>query len=269
MPARDRPLIGLYCCVSVTGMRMLDQISVVIITKNAANTLAETLQSTRNFNEVVIFDNGSSDATADIASAFDNVSLHQGEFIGFGPTKEHAVSLARHDWVLSLDADETVSAELEQFLRSWKPVDENCVGIIRRDNYLMGKLVDKGGWGADHLVRLFNRKTHHFNDKAVHESVPLTKWSNPERMPYPIRHNAVQHLGQFLIKIDRYSEIHREIGTKTFHPALITLRSLHAFIRSYVFKGGMFAGWRGLVIAWNEANGVFYKYIKVYADQHL
>jgi hypothetical protein len=102
----------------------------------------------------------------------------------------------------------------------------------------------------------------------VHESVPLTASSQPERLPFPIEHNAVQHLGQFLTKIDRYSEVHRQIGTKTFHPFLITLRSLHAFIRSYVFKGGMFAGWRGLVIAWNESNGVFYKYIKTYADQH-
>ena len=79
----------------------------------------------------------------------------------------------------------------------------------------------------------------------------------------------MQQLGQFLIKIDRYSEIHRLQKTRTFHPLLITLRSVFAFIRSYVFKGGMFAGWRGLVIAWNEANGVFYKYMKPYADQHL
>ena len=188
--------------------------------------------------------------------------------MGFGPTKNHAVSLARNDWVLSLDADEEVSSELRRFLEQWKPVSDDCVGVIRRDNYLMGKLVDKGGWGADWLVRLFNRNVHRFNDNPVHESVQLSATTVQERIPLPIRHNAVQHLGQFLEKIDKYSEIRRQTSNKTMHPALIALRSIFAFFRSYIIKGGLLAGWRGLVIAWNEANGVFFKYMKIYADRH-
>jgi glycosyltransferase involved in cell wall biosynthesis len=238
---------------------MLDQISVVIITRDAAATFADTLKSTRGFGEVVVYDNGSNDATIEIAQAHENVSLHQGNFMGFGPTKNHAVSLAKNDWVLSLDADEAISSELRQFLERWVPESSHCVGLIRRDNYLMGKLVDKGGWGADWLVRLFNRKEH---------LVQLSATTVQERIPLPIRHNAVQHLGQFLEKIDKYSEIRRQTSNKTMHPALIALRSIFAFFRSYIIKGGLLAGWRGLVIAWNEANGVFFKYMKIYADRH-
>lgn len=248
---------------------MLDQISVVLITKNAADTLADTLKSTSGFTEVVVYDNGSDDATLEIAQQHENVSLHRGEFMGFGPTKNYAVALATNDWVLSLDADERISSELERYLQQWRPSSDNCVGIIRRDNYLMGRLVTKGGWGSDWLLRLFNRKAHRFDDKAVHERVPLTATSKPEKIPYPIEHNAIRHLGQFLVKIDRYSEIHRQTNNKTIHPALIFLRGLLAFFKSYVIKGGLFAGWRGLVIAWNDANGVFYKYMKVYADRNL
>ena len=51
------------------------------------------------------------------------------------------------------------------------------------------------------------------------------------------------------------------------HPALIVLRSFFAFFRSYILRAGVLAGWRGLVIAWNESNGVFFKYMKIYADQ--
>ena len=247
---------------------MLDQISVVIITRDAAATLADTLKSTRDFAEVVVYDNGSDDATIDIAQAYENVSLHQGDFMGFGPTKNHAVALAKNEWVLSLDADEAVSSKLKQFLEQWKPGSDDCVGVIRRDNYLMGKLVDKGGWGADWLVRLFNRNVHRFNDNAVHESVQLSATSVQEKIPAPIRHNAVQHLGQFLQKIDKYSEIRRQTSSKTMHPALIVLRSFFAFFRSYILRAGVLAGWRGLVIAWNESNGVFYKYMKIYADRH-
>jgi hypothetical protein len=98
--------------------------------------------------------------------------------------------------------------------------------------------------------------------------VQLSATTVQERIPLPIRHNAVQHLGQFLEKIDKYSEIRRQTSNKTMHPALIALRSIFAFFRSYIIKGGLLAGWRGLVIAWNEANGVFFKYMKIYADRH-
>lgn len=248
---------------------MLDRISVVIITRNAAVTLADTLESTLGFAEVVVYDNGSDDATLQIARSYENVALHQGDFMGFGPTKNHAVSLASNDWVLSLDADEDVSPKLRDFLQQWTPESDNHVGVVRRDNYLMGKLVDKGGWGADWLVRLFNRNVHRFNDNAVHESVVTSATSVKERIPFPIKHNAVQHLGQFLAKIDTYSEIRRQTRDKTLHPFLIALRSFFAFFRSYILKGGILAGWRGLVIAWNASNGVFFKYMKVYADRNL
>lgn len=248
---------------------MPDHISVVIITRDAGATLRDTLDSTSTFGDVVVYDNGSSDDTLEIAAGYPNVTIHRGDFMGFGPTRNHALSLAKNDWVLSLDADEVLSPELCGYLETWRPEDEFTVGLIRRDNFLMGRHVDKGGWGADWLARLFNRREHRFNNLKVHEKLELNDGSIEEKLPYPMRHNAVQHLGQFLTKIDRYSEIHREQKTRTFHPLLITLRSFFAFIRSYVFKGGMFAGWRGLVIAWNEANGVFYKYMKPYADQHL
>lgn len=248
---------------------MLDQISIVVITKNAADTLAATLDSTTGFAEVVVYDNGSNDATREIARSYDNVSLVEGDFFGFGPTKNHAISLASNDWVLSLDADEKLSPDLVNYLRKWQPASINSAGIIRRDNYMMGQLVDKGGWGADWLLRLFNRNTHQFDDKLAHERVPQTEISIAERIPYPIEHNAVRHLGEFLVKIDRYSEVHRETNNRVIHPALIFIRGMLAFVKSYVVKGGMFAGWRGLVIAWNDANGVFFKYMKIYADRHL
>ena len=91
---------------------MLDQISIVIITKNSAPTLQKTLDSVLEYNEVVIYDNGSEDETLAIVANFNNVSLYRGSFMDFGPTKNHAVGLARHDWVFSLDSDETITPEL-------------------------------------------------------------------------------------------------------------------------------------------------------------
>ena len=130
----------------------------------------------------------------------------------------------------------------------------------------MGKYIRRGGWGNDWLLRVFNRTTHQFNNAPVHEKVPTTKQSIKEELPCPIEHNAVQNIGQFLIKVDRYTEIRSKENRKTFHPFLIVLRSLFAFFKSYILRAGFAEGWRGLIIAWNDSNGVFYKYMKRYVD---
>ncbi|OED35681.1 hypothetical protein AB833_29435 [Chromatiales bacterium (ex Bugula neritina AB1)] len=246
---------------------MFDQISVVIICKNSAKTLARTLESVSAFSEVVVYDNGSTDKTPEIAKLYSNVCLYQGEFEGFGKTKQKAVNAATHDWVLSLDADECISGHLLEELRSWQPGSHNIAGWILRDNYLMGRHAGHGSWARDWLLRLFNRKAHGFNDSPVHEKVIAYSDSQKKYFRGTIKHNAVQELGQFLVKIDRYTEIRRKESSKTFHPTIIVLRSLIAFIKGYIIRCGFLDGWRGLVIAWNDANGTFYKYIKRYADR--
>ena len=258
------PIIPVSCLSE--AIAMLNQISIVIITKNASSTLKKTLESVKKFGEVVIYDNGSKDDTLNIARQFKNVTLHQGEFMGFGPTKNHAVSLAKHDWVFSLDSDETVTPQLTEYLHLWQPDSDNVAGLVLRKNFFMGRYVKRGGWGNDWLLRIFNRNTHRFNEAPVHETVLKSNHSIEQKLPSPIEHNAVQDIGQFLTKIDRYTEIRRGQSDETFRPWIIVLRSLFAFFRSYILRAGIVEGWRGLVIAWNEENGVFYKYMKRYVD---
>lgn len=246
-------------------MQQIEHISVVMICKNAAATIAGSLNSLTAFKEVVIYDNGSTDDTLAIIANYDNVKLVRGDFMGFGKTKAYAVTLASNDWVFSLDADESISKELLNFLEhNWHDKDELTVGKVIRHNYLMGAWVKHGGWGDDWLVRLFNRKQHQFNDAPVHEQVQLQQKTRVLPINLPIVHNAVQNIGQFLHKINTYSEIRSNQQQQPKSLFLIVLRSLFAFIKSYVIKRGFLAGWRGVLIAWNQANGVFYKYMKAY-----
>ena len=76
-------------------------------------------------------------------------------------------------------------------------------------------------------------------------------------------------VSQFLQKIDRYTEIRRESKGRTYPAWIVVIKSAFAFLRSYVLQLGFLAGWRGLVIAWSNANGVFYKYIKLLADRRV
>ena len=247
---------------------MIDRISVVIIVKNGGATLRATLDSLLGFKEVVLYDNGSTDDTLSIAVGYANVVVHEGLFHGFGKTKQTAVELASNDWVLSLDADERVSSDLVRYLSSWD-VQQNPsnVGELTRHNYLMGERVKYGGWGNDRLIRLFNRTKFNFNDNDVHESVDIGQSSVVIKIPNPIHHNAVQKISQFLEKVNLYTEIRRETSTKTYLPVIIFSKAIWRFFESYFLRVGFLSGWRGLVVAWSKSNEVFFKYIKIYADQ--
>ena len=242
-------------------------VSVVIITRNAASTLKTTLDAVQCFENVVIYDNGSNDDTCRIAASYPNVCLYQGDFLGFGPTKRHAVSLARHDWILSLDADEAPSSALIASIISWVSSASYCdLGEVLRENWMMGRPVRYSGWGNDWLIRLFNRCSHNFNDAMVHEAISVSSISRVQRLSGTIKHTAVTDLSQFLEKINRYSNIRAESGKLKHHSvSAIFCKAVFAFLRTYLLQQGWRDGWRGVVISVSNANGVFWKYIKSFA----
>lgn len=248
---------------------MIEHISIVIITRNAADTLTATLDSVRDFKHVVVWDNASEDGTLDLLGDYPNVELHQAEFLGFGPSKNAAADCALTDWVFSLDADEQLDDNLVTALRQWTGDDVHAVGEILRENQLMGRTVRRGGWGDDRLVRLFHRRHHRFTDAAVHEKVATTSRTRVVRLAGHLKHDAVRHLGQFLQKVDRYTEIRRETHTRTYPVPIIVAKAMFAFVRSYFMELGVLAGWRGVAIAWSNANGTFYKYMKILADKKV
>lgn len=245
----------------------LTHITPVIIVRDGAATLAGTLDSLRQFDEVLVFDNGSTDGTRDLARAYANVRLEEGEFVGFGPTKNKAVSLARTDWILSLDSDEAPDAALLQALDQARLDDPNVAYAVNRHNFLMGRRVRHAGWGQDWLVRLYNRQRHRFNDAMVHELVELNRDSQARRLDGALEHQAVTQIGQFLVKIDRYSELRRQNASRVYPAWLVCLKTLWSFLHTYFVRLGFLDGWRGLLIAVCDANGTFFKYIKPYADR--
>ena len=244
----------------------LKDISAVMITRNAEAVLAGALDSLRDFAEVIIYDNGSTDGTLALAGRYPNARVHTGPFLGFGPSRNRAAELATNDWVFAIDADERLSPELADTLERLALDDSRQAFAVLRRNYMMGRAVDRGGWGSDWLVRLYHRGTQRYDDAMVHEKVKLRTGARVVQVPGALEHEAVRDIGQMLDKVNRYSEIRRKTIKRAPAPGLIVLRAFWAFLRSYALKGGFLAGWRGVVIAWSNANGVFYKYMKAYAD---
>ena len=242
----------------------MTDISVVMITKNAERKLELCLASLSSFPEVIIYDNGSTDSTLGIAAKFANVKVFEGKFFGFGETKKYASTLASHDWVFSLDADEVVSAELAKELQRTN-LDKQVCYQVRRDNYYRGKHIKCCGWYPEYIVRLYHREATNFSHAKVHESIE-TKGFNIKKLQAPIEHYSFDSVADFLVKIQSYSDIYANEmqGKKQVSVLAGVGRGLFAFIKSYFFRRGIFCGFEGLVIAFFHGLGTTVKYLKLH-----
>lgn len=235
-------------------------ISVCILTKNCADTLAETLAAVARFPEVIVLDNGSTDDTIAIAKQFRNVQVHTSPFIGFGPLRNAAAKLAKNDWILALDSDEVPSPPLLEELLALQP-DPRFAYAIRRHNFYNGKWIRGCGWDPEWVARLYNRGKHQYSQSAVHEYLVA---ENPIRLRGPILHTPYRTTGQFLQKMQHYSALFAEQnkGKKSsFSKAL--LHGFFAFFRSYFLKKGWLCGSEGFIISVYNGNSAFYKYLKL------
>ena len=141
--------------------------SIVIICKNEAHIIGRTLQSLQGLtDDIVVFDNGSTDGTQELVKK-SNARLIEGAWEGYGKTKRKATSLAKYDWILSLDADEAVDEELKNSLLQLDLSDERIVYDISFRNFLGNKYLRYGEWGGDHHIRMFNRRHVNYNEADI------------------------------------------------------------------------------------------------------
>jgi len=243
---------------------MLKKISVVMIVKNGEKTIKKILQSLKDFEDIVVYDNGSNDKTLSIVKEFSNVNLVQGEFLGFGKTKQKAVGFAKNDWILILDCDEMPDNELIQTLKT-KKLDENCVYLLNFNGYYKNRQVKYCGWSNQKIKRLFNKKITSFDDKEVHEGIIDTNLKK-EVLNGNVLHFSYHNLSDFIIKANRYAVLYAKNnkGKKSSSPLLAFLNGIFCFIKTYFFKRGFLDGYVGLAVAFSHMTTNFFKYLMLY-----
>jgi len=239
-------------------------ISAVVLSKNSEKTIRKTLESLKGFDDVVVYDNGSDDLTMKIAQEYSNVNLVQGEFKGFGWTKNNAASFAKHDWILIIDSDEVVDLELLEILKT-KVLDEKCVYKLNFKAFYKEIQVKYCGWNNQKIKRLYNKRLTHYNKNDVHEDI-ITDDFRIEELKGNVEHYSYHSISQFLIKADHYSTLFAQnnVGKKKSSPIKAYFNGFYSFIRTYIFKRGFLDGYVGLVIAFSHMVTNFYKYIKLY-----
>jgi glycosyltransferase involved in cell wall biosynthesis len=255
---------------------MQQTLSVAIITKNEESNLARTLASVGFADQVVVLDSGSTDRTVEIARAAKAVVFEE-PWRGFAAAKNEAIAKCTGAWVLSLDADEELTPELQTeirtLLRSDPPADAY---FIRRRNLFLGRWIKHGGFYPDPKLRLFRRATARFattlkfEERPVHETISFD--GKTGTLEHDLIHHAYPTLENYLEHMDRYSTLGSELlvsmgKVSRSWPAFVgnvVLVPKLTFLWNYIFRLGFLDGREGLLLHLNQAAYTSWKYAKAW-----
>ena len=238
-------------------------LSVIIVAKNEAHNIVDCVHSCSFADEILVFDSGSIDGTVDLARQA-GAKVIETDWPGYGPQQQRGIAAASGEWVLSLDADERISPELQQeILQSIaRPLADGY--RLPRLSTFCGQFIHHSGWRPDYTLRLVRRQKAGFTDHFLHAH--MTVQGSQADLQHPIIHYSYRDLRDVLDKLDRYSSgnaldmAKRSLPSKGLGQALS--HGIWAFIRTYVLRAGFLDGSAGLMLAIYNAECTYYKYLK-------
>lgn len=240
-------------------------LSVIIITKNAAEHLERCLCSISWVDEIIVLDSGSTDKTVEICQQFPVKIYHNADWQGFGVQKNRALQYATGDWVLSLDADEEVTPELRQALQHSMLQTEYSAFAINRLSRYCGRWIWHGGWHPDYVVRLFKRGCAQFSTDLVHEQLQVIE-GKTGKIKQMLLHYSFNSVEEVLHKINHYSTAGAQMRWAQGKRGSLRRAILHGswmFLRTYILRAGFLDGRQGFMLAVSNAEGTYYRYLKL------
>lgn len=248
-------------------------LSVVIVAKNEAHNLPRCLASVRGWvSDIVVALNDTTDASEAIAQQ-GGARVHRLPWQGYRDTKNAALALAKENWVLSLDADEEVSAALRRSLTEFfgRADREQFAGArFPRKVWFIDRWITHGDWYPDHSLRLIRRDRARWGgDAFVHEKMECD--GPVALLAGDLHHYSFPTLSSHVAKINPFADLfvrqqqarsgHFSLGAAVFRPAW-------RFFRAYVLKLGFLDGYPGFYIAWATAFSAFVRYSRLYEEEN-
>jgi len=241
------------------------KISGVIISFNEESNIARCIDSMLPVvDEIVVVDSLSTDRTREICLER-GVRFLEHPFRTHIDQKNYAVSQATYPYILSLDADEYLSAPLTQSILKAKANWTTEAYRMNRLSSYGNKWIKHGSWYPDKKIRLWNRNFGFWGGENPHDRVIIKRGIRIEHLKGDILHRAYKDAKESLQKIQRYSDIFaiEGLSEKSSSVPIIFFHTFFAFVKSYLIKRGFQDGYEGLMVAMGEANHVFYKYAKL------
>lgn len=244
-------------------------ISVVVVARNEAANLSRCLASVRGWTaESIVALNETTDASEEVAQSFGAI-VRRVAWRGYRDTKNEALAFATQPWILSLDADEEVSAALQAEIRGFltqEGVRRFAGAKCPRKVWFIDRWILHGDWYPDHVVRLVQRGRGRWGgDEFVHERMecdgPLACLHSP------LLHYSFPTLGSHIAKIAPFAELflrQQQASSRHFSPVGAAIRPVWRFFRGYVLKRGFLDGFPGFYIAWATAFGTLVRHARVY-----
>lgn len=234
--------------------------SVYIVTLNCAEWLESTLESVKDFSEVIILDSGSTDLTYAIAESFPNTRISHQDWQGYAGQKSLALAQCKNDWVLNLDGDEVLSSELKAEIEQTIQSNQLDALITPINDVFLG--VPNSKHTKKHAkVRFFRKSKGRYDlENKVHENVIVDGQS--VRAEGDIYHYGESSIFVKVEKNNQYSELKaQEKYQKGKVPSLLKLVLVMplTFIKSYFIRRSCLNGWRGFV---NSMVNAFYAFLK-------
>jgi glycosyltransferase involved in cell wall biosynthesis len=244
----------------------MQKVSVVIICKDEEEEIGRTLQSLGGLtDDIVVLDNGSTDNTKNIVRDL-GARLVEESWEGFGKTKNKATRFAKYDWILNLDADESIDAELKNSLLNLPLQNADEVFEIKFKNFFGDTYLRFGEWGRDRHIRLFNREKVNWNEAIVHEGLIFPPGVRIEKLKGFVLHYTVKNRAEFAGKMLRYGLLNAEKYAREGKRSSwlrIYLAPVFTFLKYYIFRLGFLDGRAGFICATMSSYYTHVKYARL------
>lgn len=248
------------------GSRDRSTVSALVITYNEENKIEDCLKGLQWVDEIIVVDSFSSDRTVEIARKY-TTKVYQRLWPGFGPQKNFGIEQTSTEWILIVDADERVSAELQkEVLKKLSKTEEGIDGYqIPRWNYLSGKRLKGKSSFPDHQLRLFRKGRGRYNDVEVHENLMIK--GKIGILKNPLHHFPERKISDHINKINLYTTLAIKERIKVKNVIYwwnFVVNPLVVFLKLYFLKYNFRDGIRGLVISVLDSFSNFSKYTKAW-----
>jgi glycosyltransferase involved in cell wall biosynthesis len=243
----------------------------VVVARNEAHNLPRCLGSVRGWvDQIVVALNDTTDPSEAVARQF-GAEVHQLSWQGYRDTKNAAVALARHPWVLALDADEEVSPALrEDIRRFFGDADQYSGARFPRKVWFIDRWITHGDWYPDYCLRLFRRDRARWGgDAFVHEKVECD--GEVATLRGDLHHFSFPSLSSHVAKINPFADLflrQQKARGGRFSLAAAVFRPGWRFFRAYVLRRGFLDGYPGFYIACATAFGALVRYSRLFEADH-
>jgi glycosyltransferase involved in cell wall biosynthesis len=241
-------------------------LTVITITRDEERNIQECLESVQWADQLVVVDSGSRDRTVELARGYTG-DVYSIDWAGYGHARNIALEHAAGEWILWLDADERVSAELAAEIRDLLGRDESGFSgySVARRAFFLGKWIKHCGWYPSRVVRLFRKERGKFSENRVHERLELQ--GEVGTLQHDLLHYTDPNLQQYLAKFNKYTTLAAQdmaSNGKSFRLWDLLVRPPFTFVKMYILRLGFLDGIHGFILSVLSSAYVFSKYAKLW-----